>query len=69
MSLKARTTDGWSWGRCPQAPEVYRFLSARMGDQKRGTPVASPAAIPAAESVARVAPQHCPIPSAQVSSV
>src|SRR4051812_6595292 len=69
MSLIAKTTDRLTWGRCPQTPEVYRFLSAGMSDQKRGTPTASPAAIPAAGSVARVAPQHCPIPSAQVSSV
>jgi hypothetical protein len=36
MSWKARPTDWLSWGRCPQTPEVYRFLSAGMGDQKRG---------------------------------
>jgi hypothetical protein len=54
-----------TWGLCPQTPGIYRFFPARMavldfhGDRHR---YLSPA-FPAAEPVARVASQHCPIPS------
>lgn len=53
------------WGLCPQRPGIYRVFSARMdvlrsfsGDRLNLSP-----AVPAAEPVARVASQHCPIPS------
>src|SRR5437868_7640758 len=53
------------WGLCPQTPGIYRFFPARMehscfdpGDRLNLSP-----AFPAAEPVARVASQHCPIPS------
>ena len=50
-------------GACPQTPGIYRFfspewISRTQGDRPRLSP-----AFPAAEPVARVASQHCPIPS------
>ena len=53
------------WGLCPQAPGIYRFFLARMesiGFHSGDRACLSPA-FPAAEPVARVASQHCPIPS------
>jgi len=53
------------WGLCPQTPGIYRFFLARMavsGFDGDRTFRLSPA-FPAAEPVARVASQHCPIPS------
>ena len=54
-----------TWGLCPQTPRIYRFFLAGMdvlhfipGDRLGLSP-----AFPAAEPVARVASQHCPIPS------
>ena len=53
------------WGLCPQTPRIYRFegpewmfLLSVSGDRRCLSP-----AVPAAEPVARVASQHCPIPS------
>ena len=52
------------WGLCPQTPGIDRFFLARMavfgitGDRHHLSP-----AFPAAEPVAQVASQHCPIPS------
>jgi hypothetical protein len=57
--------DMLCWGRCPQTPGIYRFFSARMdsiGFHSGDGPYPSPA-FPAAEPVARVASQRCPIPS------
>ena len=54
-----------SWGLCPQTSGIYRFFLARMdvsGFRGDGHLRPSPA-FPAAEPVARVASQHCPIPS------
>src|ERR1039458_10772495 len=68
MSPTARNKSSLDWGLRPQSPEVFRFDGPEwaLKQEALGAP---PAAFPAAESVARVAPQHCPIPSAQVSSV
>ena len=50
------------WGLRPQTPGFYRFYQPELA--QRGSGVAAPfGAIPAAETVARVASQHCPIPS------
>ena len=53
------------WGLCPQTPGIYRFFPPEwaifvwfQGDRLNLSP-----AFPAAEPVARVASQHCPIPS------
>jgi hypothetical protein len=53
------------WGRCPQTPGIYRFFPARMDvfDFVEGDGCGPSPAFPAAEPVARVASQHCPIPS------
>jgi hypothetical protein len=54
------------WGLCPQTPGIYRFFPAGMAGfskQFEGGIWLPPPAFPAAEPVARVAFQHCPIPS------
>ena len=51
-----------TWGLRPQTPGIYRFSQPELTQPGGG--VAAPLrAIPAAETVARVASQHCPIPS------
>jgi hypothetical protein len=54
-----------NWGLCSQTPGIYRVFPARMESRRLsgdGRVHPSPA-FPAAEPVARVASQHCPIPS------
>lgn len=54
---------GLSRGLCPRTPGIYRVFPPEwmfwvQGDRHDLSP-----AVPAAEPVARVASQHCPIPS------
>jgi len=50
-----------TWGLCPQTPGIYRFFGPEW-QLTRGQH-SPPDAFPAAEPVARVASQHCLIPS------